>query len=92
MAFAVGFAALFWVALRRRQPLTWLAFMAVTWIVAVGGNNMDSVGRYCMVAAPFTIALAQWAEQRWQQIAIATVGLAGTVWFTAEVMLGRMIP
>lgn len=92
MAFAFGFAALFWVALRRRQPLPWLAFMAVTWIVAVGGNNMDSVGRYCTVAAPFTIALAQWAEQRWQQIAIAAVGLAGTVWFTSEVMLGRMIP
>lgn len=92
LAFALGFALLFVVALRRRQPLPWLGFMAATWVVAVGGNNMDSVGRYCMVAAPFTIALAQWAERRWQQVAVACAGLAGTAWFTAEVVLGRMIP
>lgn len=92
LAFALGFAALFVVALRRRQPLPWLAFMVVTWVVAVGGTNMDSTGRYCMVAAPFTIALAQWAQHRWQQVAVGALGLAGTAWFTAEVMLGRIIP
>ncbi len=92
LAFAVGFAALFVVALRRRQPLPWLAFMVVTWVVAVGGTNMDSTGRYCVVAAPFTVALAQWAQHRWQQVAVGALGLAGTAWFTAEVMLGRIIP
>jgi hypothetical protein len=92
LAFALGFAALFVVAVRRRQPSPWLAFMVVTWVVAVGGTNMDSAGRYCVVAAPFTIALAQWAQHRWQQVAVGAVGLAGTVWFTTEVMLGRIIP
>jgi hypothetical protein len=92
LAFAIGFAALFVVALRRRQPLPWLAFMVVTWVVAVGGTNMDSTGRYCVVAAPFAIALAQWAQHRWQQVAVGVLGLAGTAWFTAEVMLGRIIP
>jgi hypothetical protein len=92
LAFAIGFAALFVVALRRRQPLPWLVFMVVTWVVAVGGNVMDSTGRYCMVAAPFTIALAQWAQRRWQWVAVGAAGLVGTAWFTAEVVLGRVIP
>jgi len=92
VAFALGFAALFVVAVRKRQPLSWLAFMAATWVVAVGGNNMDSVGRYCVVAPPFAIALGQWARARGLQVAVATVGLVATVWFTSEVMLGRIIP
>lgn len=92
LAFAVGFAALFVVAVRRRLPTSWLAFMAATWVVAVGGNNMDSVGRYCLVAAPFAVALAMWTERRWQQVTVAVVGAGGIVWFTTEVLLGRVIP
>lgn len=92
VAFAIGFAALFVVAVRHRQRLSWLAFMTVTWVIAVGGNNMDSVGRYCVVAAPFTIALAQWGHTRGRQMAIVTLGILGTVWFTSEVLLGRIIP
>lgn len=92
VAFAVGFAALFAVALRHRQRLSWLVFMGATWVVAVGGNNMDSVGRYCVVAAPFTVALAQWGHTRARMALIVAVGLATTVWFTTEVFLGRMIP
>jgi hypothetical protein len=61
-------------------------------VVAVGGNNMDSVGRYCTVAAPFSVALAQLADQTWRTRAVWVLGLGGTVWFTAEVMLGRIIP
>lgn len=92
VVFALGFAALFVIAWRHSQRLSWLAFMAVTWIVAVGGNNMDSVGRYCMVAAPFTIALAQWADTRARRVGVAAIALSGTVWFTSEVLLGRIIP
>lgn len=92
LAFALGFAALFVVAWRRRQPASWLAYLAVTWVVAVGGQLMDSVGRYCWVAAPFAIALAQWAASRRRQVVVAVVGLGGTVWFTTEVFLGRVIP
>ncbi|MCP4435448.1 MAG: hypothetical protein GY812_08135 [Actinomycetia bacterium] len=92
VAFALGFLALFVIAVRRHQPLSWLAFMAATWLVAVGGNNMDSVGRYCVVAAPFAIALAQWARSNGRQVAVAVVGLGGTIWFTTEVMLGRIVP
>lgn len=92
VAFAIGFAALFVVAVHRRHRLSWLAFMAATWVVAVGGNNMDSVGRYCLMAAPFTIALAQWGNTRGRQAGIATLGILGTVWFTSEVLLGRIIP
>ncbi|MCZ7630691.1 MAG: hypothetical protein M5U19_17385 [Microthrixaceae bacterium] len=92
VAFAIGFAALFVIAVRHRQRLSWLVFMAATWVVAVGGNNMDSLGRYCVVAAPFTIALAQWGHTRGRQVLIATAGILGTVWFTSEVLLGRIVP
>ncbi len=92
VAFAVGFAVLFVVAVRRRQPVSWLALMAATWLVAASANNIDSFGRYCVVASPFVIALAQWARSvRWQ-VVVASVGLAGTVWYTTEVFLGRVIP
>ncbi len=92
VAFALAFAALFVVGVRNRQRLSWLAFMAVTWIVAVGGNNMDSIGRYCVVAAPFSIALAQWGSTRSRQVAISVVCVPATIWFTSEVLLGRIIP
>jgi hypothetical protein len=92
VAFAVGFAVLFVVAVRRRQPVSWLALMAATWLVAASANNIDSFGRYCVVASPFVIALAQWARSiRWQ-VVVASVGLAGTLWYTTEVFLGRVIP
>jgi len=92
VAFAVGFAVLFMVAVRRRQPISWLALMAATWLVAASANNIDSFGRYCVVASPFVIALAQWARSiRWQ-VVVASVGLAGTLWYTTEVFLGRVIP
>jgi hypothetical protein len=45
-----------------------------------------------VVASPFVIALAQWARSiRWQ-VVVASVGLAGTLWYTTEVFLGRVIP
>jgi len=61
-------------------------------VVAVGGNNMDSIGRYCVVAAPFTVALAQWGDTRARQMAIGALGVLTTVWFTSEVLLGRIVP
>lgn len=92
LAFALGFAVLFVIAVRHRQRLSWLALMVVTWVVAAGANNMDSVGRYCLVAAPFVVALAQWARTRNRQLVALCVGGAGTIWFTSEVLLGRIIP
>jgi len=92
VAFALGFLALVVVAVRMRQPPSWIVFMLVTWVVAVGGNNMDSGGRYALVAAPFTLALAQWAQRRWQQVVVGVAGVLGCTWFAAEVFLGRVIP
>ncbi|MEZ5237879.1 MAG: hypothetical protein R2716_02620 [Microthrixaceae bacterium] len=92
LAFALGFAVLFVIAVRHRQRLSWLALMVVTWVVAAGASNMDSVGRYCLVAAPFVVALAQWARTRNRQLVALCVGGAGTIWFTSEVLLGRIIP
>lgn len=92
LAFAVGFAALFVVAWRRRQPTTWLVLMGLTWLVAASADRIDSFGRYCVVAAPFTVALAQVTPRRPQQAVVGAVGLLATAWYTAEVLLGRVIP
>lgn len=92
LGFAAGFLFLFVVAVRRRQPPSWLALMAVTWLMAMSSTNIDSIGRYCLVAVPFSVALAQWAESRNRQVAVGVVGLGLMAWFTSEVLLGRVIP
>ena len=47
---------------------------------------------YALVVVPFVVALAQWAEDRWRQAAVAMVSSAGLVWLTSEALLGRMVP
>jgi hypothetical protein len=63
-----------------------------TLVVAGSANNIDSFGRYGLLALPLVIALAQWAGPRWRQAMVATVGSLGLVWLTAAALLGRVIP
>ena len=92
LAFAVLFMLLLVVSVRRRQPLAWVAYSAVTLVVAASANNIDSLGRYGLLALPLVVALAQWADVRWRQVLVAVVGSAGLVWLTTEALLGRIIP
>lgn len=84
--------ALLWVAWRRRQPLSWLVYAALTLLLTLSSQQTDSLGRYALVVVPFVVALAQWAEDRWRQAAVAMVSSVGLVWLTSEALLGRMVP
>jgi len=84
--------ALFVVAWRGRQPVSWLAYAAATLLITLSSQQTDSLGRYALVVVPFVVALAQWSDRRWRQAAVALVSSAGLVWLTSEALLGRMVP
>lgn len=92
LAFMVALILLFVVAVRRRQPLSWLAYAGVTLVVTLSSQQTDSLGRYGLVVVPFVVALAQWAERRWQQVGVAVLGSVGLAWWTSEALLGRLVP
>lgn len=92
LAHMVVLLALFVVAWRRRQPVTWLAYAGLTLLVTLSSQQTDSLGRYGLVVVPFVVALAQWADRRWRQVAVAGISSAGLIWLTSEALLGRMVP
>lgn len=92
LAFMLVLLALFVVAVRRRQPVSWLAYAGVTLVVTLSSQQTDSLGRYALVVVPFVVALAQWSDRRWRQVAVAGISSAGLVWLTSEALLGRLVP
>ena len=92
LAFMLVLLALFVVAVRRRQPVSWLAYAGLTLLVTLSSQQTDSLGRYGLVVVPFVVALAQWSDRRWRQLAVAGVSSVGLVWLTSEALLGRMVP
>ena len=80
------------VAVRRRQPWSWLGYGAASLLIRLSSQVTDSLGRHALVVVPFVIAPAQWAERRWQQVAVAVLSCSGLVWLTSEAWLGRMVP
>jgi hypothetical protein len=60
--------------------------------VSLSANNIDSLGRYGLLALPLVVALAQWAGPRWRQVLVGVAGSLGLVWLTAAALLGRVIP
>jgi hypothetical protein len=92
LAFMLVLLALFVVAVRRRQPVSWLAYAGLTLLVTLSSQQTDSLGRYALVVVPFVVALAQWSDRRWRQIAVAGVSSVGLVWLTSEALLGRLVP
>ena len=92
LAFMLVLLVLFVVAVRRRQPVSWLAYAGVTLLVTLSSQQTDSLGRYALVVVPFVVALAQWSDRRWRQLAVAGVSSVGLVWLTSEALLGRLVP
>lgn len=92
LAFMWVMILLFVVAVRRRQPVSWLVFAGATLVVTLSSQQTDSLGRYGLVVVPFVVALAQWATRRWQQVGVAVLGSLGLVWWTSEALLGRLVP
>ncbi len=92
LAFMLVLIALLVVAIRRRQPLSWLAYAGATLVITLSSQQTDSLGRYALVVVPFVVALAQWADRRWRQLAVVGVSSFGLIWLTSEALLGRMVP
>ena len=92
LAFMLVLIALLVVAVRRRQPLSWLAYAGATLVITLSSQQTDSLGRYALVVVPFVVALAQWADRRWRQLAVIGISSFGLIWLTSEALLGRMVP
>lgn len=90
--FIVLWCALVAVSVWKRQPWSWIALSAVTLVVALSSQQIDSIGRYGLLAVGLVVALAQWAGPRWRQVLVGCVGSAGIAWLTAEVLAGRVVP
>lgn len=93
VVFAVAAIALLVVAVRRRLPMAWTAYLAVGLLVALSANNIDSLGRYVLSLAPaWVAALAALCPTRRRFAAVVALGMAGSVWFAAASWLGQMVP
>lgn len=90
--FVVLWGLLVVVAIRKRQPLSWIAFSVVTLLVALSAQTIDSIGRYGLLAVPLVIALAQWADRRWRMALVGAAGSVGLVIYTAQALQGRIVP
>jgi hypothetical protein len=84
--------ALYVVAWRRRQPMSWLAYAGFTLLLTLSSQQTDSLGRYALVVVPFVVALAQWADRRWRQVSVAVISSLGLVWLTSEALMFRLVP
>jgi hypothetical protein len=92
LGFMVVLLFLAYVMVRRRQPVAWLAYAAVTLVLLLSSQVTDSLGRYGLVVVPFVVAMAQWADVRWRQVLVAVGCSAGLIWLTSEALLGRLVP
>jgi hypothetical protein len=91
LAFALVFAALLVVA-ARRQRMSWFLYALATWLVAMSANNIDSIGRYGLVAFPFVVAIAQLARSERAMWVVMTVSSAALTGLTVMTLLGRYVP
>jgi hypothetical protein len=91
LAFALLFIILLIVA-ARTQPMSWSLYAALTLVVALSAHNIDSIGRYGLVAFPFAVAIARLGDDErlaWAAIALSAAALVG---ITAMATLGAYQP
>ncbi|MFN8052279.1 MAG: hypothetical protein U0Q22_12615 [Acidimicrobiales bacterium] len=93
LAFAIVLIVALVVAIRRRLPLAWTAYLGLGLLVALSANNIDSIGRYGLLLAPaLPLAVAVATTRRWTFVAVAAASGIGLVWFTAVTALGLVVP
>ena len=95
-AYNLGFVAVFAVGLvgcfLLRIPVLYTAYGAITVAVALSANNIDSVGRYGLVAFPLIVGLAH-VTSRWRVERLALVGSSlALVVFTVAILVRGVIP
>lgn len=95
-SFAVG-AVVVIVLAARRLPLGWTIYTAVTLVVALAANNVNSLGRYAFSAFPLAAMIAvseQRIPDRWRWVRRLLLPLSGLLMVAYAVVSwsGRMIP
>ncbi|MEZ5254368.1 MAG: hypothetical protein R2689_10980 [Microthrixaceae bacterium] len=96
LAFAVLVIAVL-VLTWRRVPMAGWAYVAVTLIVVLAANNIDSLGRYVLAAFPL-VALCAVAERRlagdrsWVPWVVSSGSAAAMIVYCLWAWSGRMIP
>jgi hypothetical protein len=91
LIFGVIFIGLAVVAFRT-QRAPWWAYAVATLVVALSANNIDSIGRYGLVAFPFIVALARVGEDERSMWAITGLSAGGLVALTTMSFLGAYTP
>lgn len=91
LAFALALLAAI-VIMARVVPLSWTIYTAATVTVALSSTNIDSIGRYGLVAFPVAVAYAHlFASERRSSSALA-ISAGGLVAITTMSLVGTYIP
>ena len=91
----LGFALLWLVLLvviAREQPTSWFAYAAVSAVVALSAQNLDSTGRYGLVVFPLVVAVAQLARREGWHAPLTAVCSAGLVGLTVMTLMAGYTP
>jgi hypothetical protein len=80
------------VAMARVVPRSWTAYTAVTVLVALSSTNIDSIGRYGLVAFPVAVAAAHLTAGERRSVAALAVSAGGLVAITTMSLVGTYIP
>jgi len=93
LAFLIVLIAAVVIAVVRRLPAAWTAYLVFGLLVACSANNIDSLGRYGMLLAPtLPLALGVVLTRRSWFVVAVTVSSIGFVWFTVVATLGLVVP
>ncbi len=91
LAFALVLIAAI-VIMARFVPRSWTAYTAVTVIVALSSTNIDSIGRYGLVAFPVAVAFAHLFGTERRSTPALAVSAGGLVAVTTISLVGTYIP
>ena len=91
LAFALLFIVLL-VPMARRLPLSWTAYAATTLVVTLSAENIDSIGRYGLVAFPFVVTLASLADREVTERSAMSLSTAGLSTLCTLTWLGIYLP
>lgn len=91
LVWALVFLALL-VVVARRLPASYTAYSAVTLLVALSADNLDSLERYALGAFPLLIALALVTARPQVERAVLVASSAGLVGYSVLAFAGRSVP
>ncbi len=95
-SFAVG-AIVVIILAARRLPVGWTIYTAVTLVIALAANNINSLGRYAFTAFPLAVMVAvaqQRLPARWPWLGRLLLPMSGVLMagYAVAAWSGRMIP